>query len=87
MNTLEQASTLLLRDVNPYHHRIVTNLNSILPVPQVLQVHLLRVLTFTQPKMSIMPSKVHLTSVLNVSGMTHQKTALRGQVSEGKVIV
>jgi len=83
MNTLVQASTLPLKGVSPYCNRVVMNFDGILVYPE-LQVHLLRVLTCTQPKMSIMPSKAHWTSILNVLETTQMG---RGQVSEGKTIV
>jgi len=83
MNTLVRASTLTLKGVSPHCNRVVMNFDGIL-VHLELQVHLLRVLICTQPKMSTMLSKAHWTSILNVLETTQMG---RGQVSEGKTIV
>ncbi len=64
MNTLEQASTLPLKDLDPYHLRILVNLDGIL-VHQELRAHLLRVPTYSQPKKSMTQSKVCLPTVSN----------------------
>ena len=53
---LVQASALPLKGVDPFHHRKVGDPNNLL-VPWEFQVHLFRVLTYSQPRMLSMPFK------------------------------
>ena len=60
ISTLERASTLPLKGINPYHRRILAQgipNNILLAVPKAFQVRLLRVSTSFQPKKFMMPFK------------------------------